>query len=215
MNNQEAVTRQNLASLLQVPLQRFLDKDPNFKVNKLAAILEHTDVDYDPDTWVSVTRRGSDDKSSIVVGLQPWPEELVERWSVGSTNTNEQILFRLAHELSHAYQKERGYEAALVKFLDGDNDIPEQHIPYVELYVLLSGIGTVNGLTTAAIYEQQSRTTGNLKMETLEDITELIAAYLISDEYFLYRLENSVTVLDVVTKEDLAKKVIEICRELH
>jgi hypothetical protein len=127
---------------------------------------------------------------------------------------NEQLLIKISHELAHTFQEEKGFENALVNFLNGTNDINE-HLPYIELYALLSGIGPINGLATEAVYATQSANTGLLKVEILEDITELIAAYIVSDEYFSYRLENSVSSLTGEQKEEIVIKVIEICKELH
>ena len=83
------------------------------------------------------------------------------------------------------------------------------------MYAVLSGVGTINGLTREPIYAEQSKTTGDLKMETLEEITELISSYMISDDYYLYRLENSVTSLDHDTKEKISRKIVEVCTKLH
>lgn len=204
-------------SLLEEPLRRFLENDPTLRVSRVAHMLESTSVDFDENTSVSITHRGDEDVANkITIGTVPLSENTSSRWNMGTSDKSEQILIKLSHELAHAFQTEKGYEGALVKFLNGgSNDIPENMIPYIELYALLSQIGAINPLTKEFVYAKQSRSTGNIKIETFEDITELISAYIISDEYFLYRLENSVTNLSHEEKEEVAKKVIEICRELH
>lgn len=199
---------------LEVPLRQFVEGDPDMRLNRVAALLRSTSVSHDPSTWVSSTKREGGN-NTISIGTQELPEQVAERWRVGTSDQNEQLLIKLSHELAHAYQEEKGFETALVGFLDGNNEIGKQHLPYIELYALLTGIGPINGLTTESVYASQSTNTGLLRVEVLEDITELIAAYIVSDEYFSYRLENSVSSLDQEQKEKIATKVIEICRELH
>ncbi|HEY4483763.1 MAG TPA: hypothetical protein VI752_01120 [Candidatus Paceibacterota bacterium] len=206
--------RQNF-SLLEEPLRRFIENDPTLRLNRIAQVLQSTDVSYDENSWMSVTRREHDGTNKVTIGMQPLPQSSLDRWAIGTSDPSEQTMIKLSHELAHAFQREKGYESALVKFLNGYNDIPDHTVPYIELYAMLSGIGPINGLVKEPIYEEQSRNSGNLKMETLEDITELMSAYIISDEYFLYRLNNSVTNLDQDKKEMIALKTIEVCRELH
>jgi hypothetical protein len=199
--------------LLKGPLQRFVDNDPTFRLNRLAQSLNFTEYSLDDSTPNSVVRR-RDGKNKITIGTQAHTSSIVERYGMGTTDKNEQILIKLSHELAHAYQNEKGYEKALLDYLNRTGDIPEFAVPYIELYMLLGGIGPVNGLAQESIYAAQSRVSGDLKMEALEDMTELISAYLISDEYFLYRLDRSVTNLTNEVREFIAQKVIEICKEL-
>jgi hypothetical protein len=200
-------------SMLTGPLKRFSENDPTLRLNRLAQSLHSTEFSLEDESSVSVVRR-RDNKNKITIGTRPWSADAISRWNIGTTDKNEQILIKLSHELAHAYQNEKGYEQALIDFLNGSNNIPADKIPYIELYALLSGIGPINGLVQEPIYAHQSQSTGDLKMETLEDITELISTYIISDEYFLYRLENSVTNLSHEQKEVVARKVIEVCKEL-
>ena len=204
-------------SLLQDPLRRFMENDPTLRLIRVANLLRSTSLSVDKNTSVSVTRRRSDNgaKNKVTIGAQPFSEGSVARWNIGTTDPSEQLIVKLSHELAHAFQAEMGYEQALVDFLNGHNDIPEFTIPYIELYAVLSGVGTINGLTREPIYAEQSKTTGDLKMETLEEITELISSYMISDDYYLYRLENSVTSLDHDTKEKISRKIVEVCTKLH
>lgn len=204
-------------SLLEEPLRRFMQDDPTLRLIRVSKILQSTIVSTDENTSISVTRRRPNMPADnmVTIGTQPWTEEAARRFGVGTNNPSEQIIIKLAHELAHAFQAEMGFEQALVDFLNGHNDIPEYTIPYIELYAILSGVGTINGLTREPIYAEQSRETGDLKMETLEEITELISSYMISDEYFIFRLENSVTNLDYDTKEIISRKVIEVCTRLH
>lgn len=201
------------ASLLKNPLQRFAENDPTFRLNRLAASLNFTEYFVDNNTPISLlSSRGGTNK--ITIGTQPYPASVVERYGMGTTNKDEQILIKLSHELAHAYQREKGYEQALLDYLNRANDIPSFTVPYVELYLLLNGVGPVNGLSREAIYAAQSRVSGQLKMETLEDMTELISAYIISDEYFMYRLENSLSYLSNEVKEFISLKVIEVCKDI-
>ncbi|MFA7252849.1 MAG: hypothetical protein WC027_03245 [Candidatus Paceibacterota bacterium] len=201
-------------SLLAEPLRLFSEGDPTLRLNRLIQKLHKTEVFFDENSSASVTHR-ENNLNTVRIGAQPYSDELVKRWNMGTVSPEEQRFVKLAHELAHAFQTEKGYEKSLVDFLNGENNIPDSMIPYIELYALLSGIGPVNPLSVESIYKEQSKRSGHLKMETLEDITELISAYIISDDYFLARLENSMMTLSDEQKELVAKKVIEVCRDLH
>jgi len=200
-------------SLLKDPLRRFIENDPTLRLNRLAQSLNFTKYSLDDNTPNSVVRR-REGKNIITIGTQTHSSGVVERYGMGTTDKNEQILIKLSHELAHAYQNEKGYEKALLDYLNRIGDVPTFAIPYIELYLLLNGVGPVNDLSQEAIYAAQSKLSGDLKMEALEDMTELISAYIISDEYFLYRLNGSVTNLTNEVRKFIAQKVIEVCKEL-
>lgn len=202
-------------SLLAEPLRLFAENNPALRLNRLAESLHRTEVSFNDSSSVSVTHRRHDGSSTVTIGTQPYSDELVRRWNMGTATPEEQKFVKVAHELGHAFQFEKGYEKSLVDFLNGDNNISDDMIPYIELYGILSQLGPVNALSVEPIYKAQSKNTGSLKMEILEDITELISAYIISDEYFLDRLEKSLTNLSDEKKDLISQKVIQICRELH
>ncbi len=202
------------STLLAHPLRQFLEGDPSFRLNRLAGMLNKTEIVQNESTWVSSTKREEDGSNTISVGTQALPEGVSDRWGYGTSEPSEQLVIKLAHELAHGYQRESGLEEALVSFLNGSTDIANEHIPFIELYAMLTGLGRINGLTTEEIYAEQSKGTGLLKMEILEDITELMAAYMISDEYFTFRLENSVSNLTHEEKEQIATKILQICAAL-
>ena len=146
-------------------------------------------------------------------GLQSERKENMESFGWGVDKTKEQLLVKLAHETAHAFQNQSGHETALVNFLNGSNNIDEKSRPYLELYALLNAKGVCNGLADMNIYHKQSSTTGLLDVTTLEDITEFIGAYLISDEYFNFRLDGSRTPLSKDEKNKISTLVVQIVRE--
>ena len=202
------------SSLLATPLNQFLDGDPSLRLNRLAGMLNNAQIVQNESTWISSTKRKEDGSNTVSIGTQALPEDVSDRWGYGTRDPKEQSVIKLAHELAHVYQRESGLEGALVSFLNGNTDIANEHIPFIELYAMLTGLGPINGLTTEAIYAEQSKGTGLLKMEILEDITELMGAYMISDEYFSYRLENSISNLTHEEKEQIATKILQICAVL-
>jgi hypothetical protein len=161
----------------------------------------------------SSTKRQEDGTSQITLGAMPFRRESIDGFGWGTDNAQEQLLIKLAHESAHVFQNQAGYEQALVDFLNGSNDIPEKFHPYLELYTFLNTKGACNGLANMGIYHRQSRETGLLSMVTLEDMTEFIGAYLISDEYFNFRLDGSRVSLSDEDKQKIASLVIQIVGE--
>ncbi len=199
-------------------LKKFMSGDPTLRLNKLVDSLQGAVVTTNENTWVSSTRRNEHDKNKISIGTAQLPHEVAKRWGVETDDVNEQILTKFAHELAHQFQIEKGFENALVRWLvdsEGKEVIASEHIPYIELYAFIAQNGRITGLSSEPIYAEQSKNTGELKVEILEDITELISAYLISDEYFNYMLSISRKSLTHEETEFICTKVIEICRDLH
>lgn len=159
---------------------------------------------------ISSTKRLEDGSAKISLGAVPFGKESVDSFGWGVDSAKEQLLIKLAHESAHAFQEQFGYEQALVNFLNGSNDIGENFHPYIELYVFLNSKGVCNGLADMDVYHEQSRDTGLLSMNTLEDVTEFIGAYIISDDYFNFRLNASRITLTEEDKEKIATLVIQI-----
>lgn len=158
----------------------------------------------------SSAKRLENGSSQISLGAMPFRRENVDNFGWGVDSAKEQLLVKLAHESAHVFQNQAGYEQALVSFLNGSNDIDEKFHPYLELYAFLNTKGVCNGLADMNVYHRQSRDTGLLSMNTLEDITEFIGAYLISDDYFNFRLEGSKVSLSDEDKKKIAMLVIQI-----
>lgn len=158
----------------------------------------------------SSTRREESGSSLITLGTLPFRRDNVDGFGWGVDSAKEQLLIKLAHESAHVFQSQAGYEQALVDFLNGSNNILEKFHPYLELYVFLNTKGICNGLADTEIYHRQSRETGLLNMTTLEDMTEFIGAYLVSDDYFNFRLDGSKVNLSEGDKKKIASLVIQI-----
>lgn len=161
----------------------------------------------------SSTKRNEDGTAEIHIGLQPFSSERVSAFGWGVEGEKEQLLIKLAHESAHTLQNQVGYEQALVDFLNGSNEIEERFHPYIELYTLLNTLGISNGLANDDVYHSQNSSAGRLSVTTLEDMTEFIGAYLISDEYFNFRLDGANTQLSASDKTKIAHLVIQIVGE--
>jgi hypothetical protein len=158
----------------------------------------------------SSAKRLEDGTSQISLGAMPFRRENVDSFGWGVDSAKEQLLVKLAHESAHVFQNQAGYEQALVNFLNGSNDIDEKFHPYIELYSFLNTKGVCNGLADMNVYHRQSRDTGLLSMNTLEDVTEFIGAYLVGDDYFRFRLDGSKVSLSEEDKKKIAMLVIQI-----
>jgi len=202
------------STLLKEPLERFVQKDQTMRLYRALSVL-NADIDFDESTSVSVCRRRPGQKDKITIGTKLVPKEVSVKWNMGTHDEMEQVIIKLSHELAHVFQKQMGYEQALVDFLNGSNDIPEYTKKYIQLYGTILETGAINPLTLEQIYREQNKGAGLMRHEILEDITELISAYFVSDEYFLYRLDKSVSGLTHEQKSEVAKIIVELCAELN
>lgn len=209
----ESVHLRNIAKEVNLSnvSRRFYEKDPELRLNKILASLEKTEIESNPDTWISRLRRLDDDSNIITIGLQKIPDPIAEKFGVQNSTKEEQFVYKLSHEASHAFQRETGYESALLKFLSGSNEIDKKYNPYLELYAQITGIGRITGLSTLQIYQDQNtHDPTDLDYQVLEDITELSCAYMLDDEVFLAWLDNSPTPLNDSQRQFISTKIIEI-----
>jgi hypothetical protein len=207
-------------NLLHEAVINFGTGNPSMRLNKLVSLLGITQIEnVDETTWESKTsgpqRVGQAGEAEVSIGGRPVPEGVAERWG-WSSNEDEQMVLKIAHEFAHKFQHDRGHEQALVRALSSGNiaDADEVFTPYISLYLALEGSGSVTGLGADAFYKEQSSNTGNLKVEVLEDMTELIAAYLISDEYLFHKLTTSPANINQAQAEQIAVLITEVCKEL-
>ena len=197
-------------------LQQFVTTDPSMRLNKITDLApgKRIAARANPTTWVSKVDRTDDQKEvrSMSVGTSKNPHEIAETFNWGTSNVNDEILVKTAHEIAHTYQVDNKLEQGLVNFLTGvNNGYTEQQEACIRLYALLSGTARLSGLSTLPIYEKQSQETGLLSVEILEDITEYLGAYLISDEYFTWRLEHARIQLSEEDKNELTTFIIRMC----
>lgn len=200
-------------NLLEEPLKKFEARDPEFRLFKVLDLLKNTVIEFDETKSMSIFRR-SVTPHKIIIGTLPYDQSIVEQWNMGTKTDTEQIMIKLSHELAHAYQDERGYEQALIDYCNGANEFDKDLFPFVELYLMLESIGVINPLVEDSIYEQPDFNT-IFNMRVFEDVTELMSAYLISDEYFLYRLGLSKSTLDDEQRTFICRKVIEVFKEIE
>lgn len=208
---QESTPRRLFSELSSIMDQVLLSEESRnaLRVGKILSVVNGALVVNEASSESS-TKRLEDGSSQISLGAMPFRKETIDSFGWGVDNAKEQLLIKLAHESAHVFQNQAGYEQALVNFLNGSNEIDEKFHPYLELYAFLKTKGVCNGLADMNIYHRQSRDTGLLSMNTLEDMTEFIGAYLISDDYFNFRLAGSKVSLSDEDKERIAMLVIQI-----
>jgi hypothetical protein len=136
------------------------------------------------------------------------------------TETKEQdYVVKFAHEYAHAVQGE--FEASLMRFLTktgplAEGDIPEDHVPFLQLYSELQDIGGLFGLSSHPFYHQQNESMkaehGYLPVDikVIEDMAELIGSYLLGTEYFLHRIGNTRARISQEQAERLAGYVVTV-----
>ena len=186
-------------------------------LNRLLAKLNVSSIEDRPETWVSSTtgpqRQGGEGAAQITIGMQEVPSEVAARWGWQGT-VDEQLVLKIAHECVHKFQHDGGYEQALVRALQTGQvrDEDQEFLPYVSLYLALEETGSVSGLAAEPIYKLQSENTGELKVEILEDMTELIAAYMLGDEYLFSKL--SASHVSQAQAEQVAILVDTVCKDI-
>jgi hypothetical protein len=207
-------------NFLSEAVTNFGTGNPSMRLNKLIALLGISEIEnVDEATWESKTngpkRVGETGEAKVTIGGRSIPESVAERWG-WSGDSNEQMVLKIAHEFAHKFQHDKGYEQALVRALSNGaiDDSDQDFIPYISLYLALEGSGPVTGLGGDSFYREQSRDTGNLKVEVLEDMTELIAAYLISDEYLFHKLSTSPNNINQAQAEQIAILITQVCKDL-
>lgn len=211
---QESATRRLFSGLSPIIDQVLLNEESknSIRVGRILSAVNGSLV-INEASAESSTKRLEDGSSQISLGAMPFRKENVDNFGWGVDSAKEQLLVKLSHESAHVFQNQAGYEQALVDFLNGSNDIDKKFHPYLELYAFLNTKGVCNGLANMDMYHKQSMGTGLLNMTTLEDMTEFIGAYLVSDDYFNFRLNGSNISLSDEDKKKIATLVIQIVGE--
>ena len=195
------------------PFQKFPQLLEKFVANELdinavqTLTREHVTVESDPSTWISSTRT----ENGIVrvrIGEQLLPENIARQFRWGAETVEHQYVVKVAHEYAHVVQEL--FDEHLLQWLDGANDIPQDAVPYVQLYASLAGIGGLHGLSQMDVYHDQNRSTGNLDVRVYEDMAETIGSYLLGNEYFLYRIQNSHGHLSQEQAKELIEHVVAV-----
>lgn len=187
-------------------LQDFVDDQ--LPINRVQRLASHAKIESRADTWISSTTRNDRGETVVKIGEQAIPRDVAEEWKWGADTKEQQYIVKFSHEYAHVIQEE--FDAQLLRWLDGADNVPDEYIPYIQLYAALSNIGGLNGLSQMNVYHEQSRTTGNLSVPVYEDMAETIGSYLLGDEYFLYRIANGRVALTEQQKEEVATHVVSV-----
>jgi|CXWL01.1.fsa_nt_gi hypothetical protein len=158
-------------------------------INKIQELTrDRVQVESNPNTWISSTHsEGS--MTHVSIGEKMLPEDIARQFRWGAETVEHQYVVKVAHEYAHVVQEM--FDQHLLRWLDGADNTPEDAIPYIQLYASLAGIGGLHGLSQMDVYHEQNRSTGNLNVNVYEDMAETIGSYLLSSEYFLYRIQNA------------------------
>lgn len=187
--------------------------------HKLLSLFPNVPIKNDDNVWHGVTKTLIDPQTlketvtEVVIGTQKLPREIEKAFGWGVEDKDHEYVVKAAHEISHVYQKLVGFEVDLIRSKkDGANfkptrELGEASYAYIYLYDMLSEVKkttgkAVSGLASLSLYhEQTERKVKNvvewghtpesaLDQATLEDITELMGAYSLGEDYFDFRLNN-------------------------
>jgi Zn-dependent M16 (insulinase) family peptidase len=187
-------------------LEKFVANE--LDINKVQELTrEQVRVESDPTTWVSSTR-SENGITRVRIGEQLLPENIARQFRWGAETVEHQYVVKVAHEYAHVVQEM--FDQHLLRWLDGADNVPEDAIPYVQLYAALANVGGLHGLSQMDVYHEQSRSTGNLNVSVYEDMAETIGSYLLSSEYFLYRIQNARGQITQEQAEELVDHVVAV-----
>lgn len=180
-------------------------RNKKLPINLAQEVLKDLAVVTNSNSWVSSARRG--DRSVLKIGTESVPAETVKRWGWGAYEAENQIYIKASHEYAHYIQD--FFDKDLANFLDNEMDQvrEKQSRQYLELYTFLVATGRISGLPEEEIYQRQTEDLKNrgslLDMRTYEDMAEVIGAWMLGEEYYNFRLDNSKTPLSVEKKNRL------------
>ncbi len=187
-------------------LEKFVANELDLnKVQELTR--DSVSVESDPTTWIS-SARSEGEMTRVRIGEQLLPENIAQQFKWGAETVEHQYVVKVAHEYAHVVQEM--FDQHLLRWLDGADNVPEDAIPYIQLYASLAGIGGLHGLSQMNVYHEQSRSTGNLDVSVYEDMAETIGSYLLSSEYFLYRLQNAHGQITQEQAKELVDQVVAV-----
>ncbi len=203
--------------------RRYEQADPTMRLLQALVTLDEITFTNDDSTWKSSTNVR---ELRVTIGTQKLPKDIASLFKWGTTTQEAENIVKLAHETSHVLQARKQFTNDWVRHTKKEKVAGgNASYAFIYLYDLLSENRRtkgkpVTGLPTLPVYHAQTEqirtrlehanedpTTG-IDVQILEDITELIAAYLLSDEYFAFRLQSSG--VDEAYKETITKCIIQL-----
>ncbi len=200
--------------------EKFKTHDGGLIFTKLLALFPNVPIKNDDNNWHGTTRSLltketlQETPTEVVIGTQKVPEEIAKIFGWGVESADHEFAVKASHEMAHVYQMSAGFQHDLIRYkTDGANFKPSRKefgnatYSYIYLYGLLDTIklGTgkpVTGLATLPIYHSQTAEKEQnvvewghsseiaLDQQIMEDITELMGAYALGEDYFNFRLNN-------------------------
>jgi hypothetical protein len=205
MNNPEQLRVRAFEDFSHV-LEQFVSNQ--LPINRIQELTRnYVTIDSDPSTWVSSTRKEGN-MTHVRIGEQKLPENIARQFGWGVETLEQEYVVKVAHEYAHVIQEM--FDQHLLRWLDGATDVTEEAIPYIQLYAVLAISGCLHGLPQMDIYHEQNKTTGNLSVPVYEDMAETIGSYLLGNDYFLYRIQNSHGRITQEQAEEIVQHVITV-----
>ncbi|MDB5244778.1 MAG: hypothetical protein JWN18_648 [Parcubacteria group bacterium] len=205
-NSRETHQQQDVFMGFEQVLEKFVAQQ--LPINKIQELTRgQVNIESNSASWVS-SARSLEKATQITIGEQKIPENIARQFGWGANSAEQEYAVKVAHEYAHVLQKT--FDQHLLQWLDGADDIPEDAIPYLQLYAALATISGLFGLSQLDIYHEQSRATGNLSVPVYEDMAETLSSYLLGDEYFLYRLQHARKQITEDQLKEIAEYVIQI-----
>ncbi len=186
----------------------------------MLSLFPHIPLKNDDSNWHGVTKTTIDTETlkevvnEVVIGTKKVPPEIAKLFGWGVESADHEYAIKAAHEISHVYQISLDFKHDLIRSkIEGANFKPKHAelsnatYGYIYLYHLLDSIKTgtglpATGLSSLSLYHNKTiqneqnvvewghSSDSALDEQILEDITELMGAYALGEEYFNFRLNN-------------------------
>lgn len=200
--------------------EKFKNPEGGLIFTKILSLFPHVPIKNDDNNWHGTTRTLltketlEEVPTEVVIGTQKVPKEIAKIFGWGVESADHEFAVKASHEIAHVYQMSVGFQHDLIRsktegatFKPSHKELSNATYSYIYLYEMLgtikSGTGKpVTGLASLPLYHAQttekeqnvvewghSKETA-LDQQIMEDITELMGAYALGEDYFNFRLNN-------------------------
>lgn len=234
---QEQVPKFNFDAIYE----KFKNPKGGLIFTKILSLFPDFPINNDDHDWKGITKTRLDTRTfketitMVVIGTQKLPEEISKTFGWGVESSEHEYAVKAAHEIAHVYQKSLNFEYDLRRYkTEGARFKPSVEIlknainAYIYLYGMLelakSGTGKpATGLASLSVYHAQTLKNqkdvvdwghtkdSSLDQQIIEDITEILAAYSLGEDYFNFRLNNmNIAEGQKSTVEGLVKSILPL-----
>lgn len=200
--------------------EKFKNPQGGLIFTKILSLFPHVPIRNDDNNWHGVTRSTVNTETreetvtEVVIGTQKVPQEIAKIFGWGVESTDHEFAVKASHEIAHVYQMSVGFQHDLIRsktegatFKPAHKELSNAVHSYIYLYDMLDTIKSstgkpVTGLASLSLYHAQTAKNEQnvvewghskesaLDQQIMEDITELMGAYALGEDYFNFRLNN-------------------------